>query len=74
MPGVRFSSATNSTLFTTCCSTAICDDQSRCPACKAEVVPRSPRGRWEMAMQAWFGIKKLRVMRAEYAAGATIQP
>lgn len=30
---VYLSSPTNSTMFTTCCDTAICDDQTECPRC-----------------------------------------
>lgn len=29
---------TNSTFFTMCCQTAICDDQKCCPSCGREVV------------------------------------
>lgn len=36
---VYFSSPTNSTFFTTCCSVAICDDQRKCPKCKEDVYP-----------------------------------
>lgn len=31
--GVYHCSPTNSTAFTECCRTAICDRQARCPAC-----------------------------------------
>ena len=40
---------TNSTMFTTCCEVAICDDQKRCPSCKREVLPTGRRERWEAA-------------------------
>lgn len=49
MPTVFLCSQTNSTMFTTCCQVAICDDQSNCPRCKKEITPRSRRGRWEAA-------------------------
>lgn len=49
MPSVYLCSPTNSTMFTTCCQVAICDDQKRCPKCKAEIYPETPRGRWEHA-------------------------
>ncbi len=39
MSGVFYCSPTNSTFFTTCCETAICDDQQRCPRCKSDVYP-----------------------------------
>jgi len=66
MPGVFFSSQTNSTFFTTCCRVAICDDQAQCPVCKADVLPRSHEGRWNAAMLALYGRKRLDAMRAGY--------
>lgn len=39
MPTVYFCSPTNSTYFTTCCNTAICDEQQKCPRCKSDVYP-----------------------------------
>jgi hypothetical protein len=39
MSSVRYSSATNSTFFTTCCQVAICDYQQKCPRCKTDVLP-----------------------------------
>lgn len=30
-------SGTNSTMFTTCCNVAICNDQTHCPACIRKV-------------------------------------
>jgi hypothetical protein len=51
---------TNSTMFTTCCSVAICDDQRRCPSCDREVVgadednhDRRRRIRWDNATRHW---------------------
>lgn len=41
MIGVFYSSATNSTLFTSCCEVAICDDQQECPRCQQDVYPFS---------------------------------
>lgn len=49
MPTVFLCSPTNSTMFTTCCKVAICDDQEKCPVCKEVVTPRSRRDRWEAA-------------------------
>lgn len=66
MPTVKFSGPTNSTFFTTCCGSAICDDESQCPTCKQEITPRSYRGRWEVAMQTLYGAERLRRMRARY--------
>ena len=63
MARVRFSGPTNSTLFTTCCGCAICDDQSKCPCC-GEEVPYTPRQRWDMAMAnqvgGWENLRRLR--------------
>ena len=39
MSYVRLSSAYNSTIFTTCCEVAICDDQQKCPSCGEDVFP-----------------------------------
>ena len=49
MPTVFLCAPTNSTMFTTCCQVAICDDQANCPCCKKEITPRSRQGRWEAA-------------------------
>lgn len=46
MPSVYLDSETNSTMFTTCCRVAICNDQERCPNCRQEVTPKDARGRW----------------------------
>lgn len=37
--GVQLSGPTNSTIFTTCCQTAINDNESRCPRCRELVYP-----------------------------------
>ena len=47
--GVCFSTATNSTFFTTCCRTAVREQESRCPRCGAVVTARTLRERWTMA-------------------------
>lgn len=51
---------TSSTMFTACCSVAICDDQKYCPACKREVVgvnASTPEEvgeiRWKNATRFW---------------------
>ena len=46
MPSVFLYSPINSTMFTTCCEVAICDDQANCPVCKQEIDPRSAKDRW----------------------------
>lgn len=33
-----YPSGTNSTFFTQCCDTAICDDQPNCPSCGRKVI------------------------------------
>ena len=33
-----YPSGTNSTMFTQCCETAICNDQPNCPVCKRKVI------------------------------------
>lgn len=63
MPGVQFSGPNNSTLFTTCCGVAICDDERRCPVCQQEV-PGDRQSRWEEAMLRRFGKERLAKMRA----------
>ena len=51
---------TNSTMFTQCCHTAICDDERCCPMCKREIVGAEAttsheRGliRWRNATKHW---------------------
>lgn len=39
MSDVYHCSPTNSTFFTTCCRTAICDHQRQCPRCREFVYP-----------------------------------
>jgi len=60
--GIMFLSptGTNSTMFTDCCGTAICEDQKRCPNCKRTVIgsnaeTNSERGkiRWKKATSLW---------------------
>lgn len=36
--GVFLCSPTNSTKFTECCETAICDNETKCPRCKRDVI------------------------------------
>lgn len=49
MPNVYLSSPYNSTMFTTCCRVAICDDQRCCPRCKEEINQQGHRERWSYA-------------------------
>lgn len=62
MARVRFDNGTNSTLFTTCCGVAICNDQEHCPSC-GEEVPYSSKERWDMAMIAFYGSAKVNEIR-----------
>ena len=55
-----YPSGTNSTMFTGCCGTAICDDQPNCPSCgrpvvghDAETVHDRGRIRWRNATRFW---------------------
>jgi len=49
MSTVYLCSPTNSTMFTTCCEVAICDDEGSCPKCKEDVTPKGRNARWEHA-------------------------
>lgn len=55
MATVYLCNSTNSTMFTTCCNVAICDDQKLCPKCGDEVVPRTRAERWRTAYGAATG-------------------
>ena len=51
---------TNSTLFTECCSVAICDDELNCPECKNPVIGFNSENqqdrhkiRWRNATRLW---------------------
>lgn len=39
MSDVYLCSPTNSQMFTTCCETAICSDEQKCPRCGIDVYP-----------------------------------
>ena len=56
MSSVFLCSPTNSQMFTTCCETAICDDQERCPRCKEYVYPDDGVEKYsnhERSMRRW---------------------
>ncbi len=44
---------TNSTMFTECCETAICDDQPNCPRCGREIVGHDAESNHERRMIRW---------------------
>ena len=62
MNGVNiiYPQGTNSTMFTSCCDTAICNDEKCCPRCGKEVIGADvesahERGlvRWRFATRYW---------------------
>lgn len=56
MPTVYHAGSHNSTFFTTCCRTAIGDDELKCPGCGEAVTPVGRRARWYQAHhhdQSW---------------------
>lgn len=61
MATVFLDGPTNSTLFTTCCEVAICDDQKVCPRCRQDVQPETRTARWGVAFgpirrkERWYG-------------------
>ena len=67
MSGVFCCSDTNSTLFTECCRTATCDDESKCPGCGQEV-PYTPKQRHDMAMRKCYGDAAVNKMHAKWDA------
>jgi len=57
---------TNSTMFTQCCNTAICDNQKCCPQCGREVVGIDAKTdhersiiRWRNATRFWERIGRI---------------
>ncbi len=48
-----YPSGTNSTMFTECCSVAICDDQSCCPVCKRKVIGHDASTSHERGLIRW---------------------
>ena len=49
-----FPSGTNSTMFTECCETAICDDERCCPSCGLEVIGADAQSEHERGKVRWF--------------------
>lgn len=74
MSGVFLYSPTNSQMFTTCCQTAICDDQRQCPRCKAFVYPDDEddeqrgvrRSNHERAMSRWNSAYRSKALKQGY--------
>lgn len=48
-----YPSGTNSTFFTECCSTAICDDEPLCPSCRRKVVGWDAKTAHERSRIRW---------------------
>lgn len=44
---------TNSTMFTQCCGTAICEDEKLCPSCGRKVIGHDAESNHERAMIRW---------------------
>ena len=44
---------TNSTMFTSCCGTAICEDQCNCPGCGRPVVGSEAESNYERGRIRW---------------------
>jgi hypothetical protein len=53
MKSVFLCSPTNSTMFTSCCEVAICDDQSLCPRCREEVYPGQEATNHQRHVKRW---------------------
>lgn len=52
-PGVRLSGPNNSTMFTECCGTAICNDQGDCPQCGRKVYGHWADTAHERGLMRW---------------------
>lgn len=50
---VYLSSKTNSQMFTTCCNSAICSDQKRCPSCGNYVYGHDAESNHERYVWRW---------------------
>lgn len=44
----------NSTMFTTCCHVAICDNQKRCPSCGRLIIGHDASSDHDRHMLRWF--------------------
>jgi len=44
---------TNSTMFTECCGSAICDDETHCPSCKREAIGADKESAHERGLVRW---------------------
>lgn len=44
---------TNSTMFTGCCGTTICDDQAGCPSCRRPVIGDEEKTAYERGRVRW---------------------
>ena len=56
---VYLCSPTNSTMFTTCCDVAICNDEKACPSCKENVYGHDQPNDHKRGMIRWsYAFKK----------------
>ena len=53
-----YPSGTNSTMFTECCSVAICNDQRCCPKCGREIVGYNEKTDYECGIARWRNATK----------------
>jgi len=54
MRSVFLCSPTNSQMFTSCCETAICEDEACCPKCGDEVYPGKDVSNHQREKSRWF--------------------
>ena len=48
-----YPNGTNSTMFTECCDTAICDDERCCPKCRRKIIGFDAKSNHEREMIRW---------------------
>ena len=66
MAEVRYCCQTNSTLFSTCCGSAVTDKEDKCPSCGEKIWPESARSRHDIAMRSLYGNDMVNKMRKEW--------
>ena len=63
---VYLCSPTNSQMFTTCCNTAICEDEKNCPACGKPVLGHDESSNHQRGVRRWryaYGRQKKELSR-----------
>ena len=53
-----FPHGTNSTMFTECCGSAICEDELYCPSCKRKIIGYDADSEHERSMIRWANATK----------------